>query len=64
LFFRPIYGRPLLSQLLVTFAFVLVVAGIIREFYGSPTRTVEESPNSATALSSAAFSFSALRPEP
>jgi branched-subunit amino acid ABC-type transport system permease component len=38
LFFRPIYRRPLLTQLLVTFAFVLVVAGIIREFYGASTR--------------------------
>jgi branched-subunit amino acid ABC-type transport system permease component len=33
-FFRPIYRRPLLTQLLVTFAFVLIIAGIVREFWG------------------------------
>jgi branched-subunit amino acid ABC-type transport system permease component len=35
LFFRPIYGRPLLTQLLVTFAFVLIIAGIIRAVWGA-----------------------------
>ena len=40
-FFRPIYRRPLLTQLLVTFAFVLVVAGVVREIYGARTRTTE-----------------------
>ena len=33
-FFRPIYRRPLLTQLLVTFAFVLIIAGIVREVWG------------------------------
>jgi branched-subunit amino acid ABC-type transport system permease component len=33
-FFRPIYNRTLLTQLLVTFAFVLIITGIVREFYG------------------------------
>jgi branched-subunit amino acid ABC-type transport system permease component len=36
-FFRPIYRRPLLTQLLVTFAFVLVVAGALRKVYGATT---------------------------
>jgi branched-chain amino acid transport system permease protein len=40
-FFRPIYRRPLLTQLLVTFAFVLIIAGVIRKVYGAATRTVE-----------------------
>jgi len=44
LFFRPIYGRPLLTQLLVTFAFVLIIQGIIRSFYGAPTRTTDVPP--------------------
>jgi branched-chain amino acid transport system permease protein len=39
-FFRPIYNRPLLAQLLVTFAFVLIVAGIVREVYGNTTRQI------------------------
>jgi branched-subunit amino acid ABC-type transport system permease component len=34
-FFRPIYGRPLLTQLLVTFAFVLIIAGLIRWVWGA-----------------------------
>lgn len=34
-FFRPIYRRPLLTQLLVTFAFVLIIAGIIRRVWGA-----------------------------
>ena len=33
-FFRPIYKRTLLTQLLVTFAFVLIITGIVREFWG------------------------------
>ena len=40
-FFRPIYRRALLTQLLVTFAFVLIVNGVIREFYGASTRSVD-----------------------
>ena len=40
-FFRPIYRRPLLTQLLVTFAFVLIIAGVMRKVYGAATRTVE-----------------------
>jgi branched-subunit amino acid ABC-type transport system permease component len=43
-FFRPIYRRPLLTQLLVTFSFVLIVNGIIREFYGAPTRSTDVPP--------------------
>jgi branched-subunit amino acid ABC-type transport system permease component len=40
LFFRPIYNRPLLAQLLVTFAFVLIIAGIQREVWGRTTRQI------------------------
>jgi branched-subunit amino acid ABC-type transport system permease component len=43
-FFRPIYRRPLLTQLLVTFSFVLIVNGILREFYGAPTRSTDVPP--------------------
>jgi branched-chain amino acid transport system permease protein len=35
MFFRPIYGRPLLTQLLVTFALVLIIAGIVRKVWGA-----------------------------
>jgi branched-chain amino acid transport system permease protein len=35
LVFRPIYRRPLLTQLLVTFALVLIVAGIQRKIWGA-----------------------------
>jgi branched-chain amino acid transport system permease protein len=38
-FFRPIYNRPLLTQLLVTFAFVLIITGLAREFWGANTFT-------------------------
>ena len=38
-FFRPIYNRPLLTQLLVTFAFVLIITGIVREFWGPSSFT-------------------------
>jgi branched-chain amino acid transport system permease protein len=44
LFFRPIYNRPLLAQLLVTFAFVLIIAGVQREVWGAPTRQVTTPP--------------------
>ena len=40
LFFRPIYNRPLLAQLLVTFAFVLIIAGVQREVWGRTTRSI------------------------
>ena len=43
-FFRPIYARPLLTQLLVTFAFVLIVNGIIRYFYGGATLSTDTPP--------------------
>ena len=43
-FFRPIYRRPLLTQLLVTFAFVLIIAGVIRKVYGARTRTTDVPP--------------------
>jgi len=39
LFFRPIYHRPLLTQLLVTFAFVLIIQGIVREVWGPQSAT-------------------------
>jgi branched-subunit amino acid ABC-type transport system permease component len=42
-FFRPIYRRPLLTQLLVTFAFVLILAGIFRNFW-DPTVTSTPTP--------------------
>ncbi len=35
LVFRPIYRRPLLTQLLVTFALVLVIAGVQRRIWGA-----------------------------
>ena len=34
-FFRPIYNRALLTQLLVTFAFVLVIAAVVRQVWGN-----------------------------
>jgi branched-subunit amino acid ABC-type transport system permease component len=43
-FFRPIYRRPLLTQLLVTFAFVLIIQGIVREIWGPQTFTVPVPP--------------------
>jgi branched-subunit amino acid ABC-type transport system permease component len=43
-FFRPIYRRTLLTQLLVTFSFVLIINGILREFYGAPTRSTDVPP--------------------
>jgi branched-subunit amino acid ABC-type transport system permease component len=43
-FFRPIYRRPLLTQLLVTFAFVLIIAGIVREFWGPQSFTTPVPP--------------------
>src|SRR5436305_12491037 len=33
--FRPIYSRPLLTQLLVTFGLVLVLDGVLRGIYGT-----------------------------
>jgi len=33
--FRPIYRRPLLTQLLVTFALVLIIAGVVRKVWGA-----------------------------
>jgi branched-subunit amino acid ABC-type transport system permease component len=43
-FFRPIYRRTLLTQLLVTFSFVLIINGVIRNFYGAPTRSTDVPP--------------------
>jgi branched-subunit amino acid ABC-type transport system permease component len=40
-FFRPIYNQPLLTQLLVTFAFVLIITGLAREFWGATTFTTD-----------------------
>lgn len=34
-FFRPIYRRPLLAQLIVTFSFVLIITGLVRRFWGA-----------------------------
>jgi branched-subunit amino acid ABC-type transport system permease component len=44
LFFRPIYRRPLLTQLLVTFALVFIVNGIVREVWGPTTQSVSTPP--------------------
>lgn len=44
LFFRPIYRRPLLTQLLVTFAFVLIIAGIVRKVWGPTGESVSVPP--------------------
>ncbi|MGI9657339.1 MAG: branched-chain amino acid ABC transporter permease [Gaiellaceae bacterium] len=44
IFFRPIYRRPLLTQLLVTFALVLIVAGVVREFWGPTAFTTSIPP--------------------
>lgn len=43
-FFRPIYRRPLLTQLLVTFAFVLIIAGIIRRVWGAQGESTSTPP--------------------
>ena len=43
-FFRPIYGRPLLTQLLVTFSFVLIFQGIIREVWGATGESTTSPP--------------------
>lgn len=43
-FFRPIYSRPLLTQLLVTFAFVLILAGIVRFFWGAEGESTSAPP--------------------
>ena len=43
-FFRPIYRRTLLTQLLVTFSFVLIINGVLRNFYGAPTRSTDVPP--------------------
>jgi branched-subunit amino acid ABC-type transport system permease component len=38
LVFRRIYRRPVLTQLIVTFAFVLIIGGAMRQFYGTEAR--------------------------
>ena len=43
-FFRPIYGRTLLTQLLVTFSFVLIFQGIIREVWGATGESTTSPP--------------------
>jgi branched-chain amino acid transport system permease protein len=43
-FFRPIYRRPLLTQLIVTFAFVLIIAGVVREFWGAEGESTQAPP--------------------
>jgi branched-chain amino acid transport system permease protein len=44
LFFRPIYRRALLTQLLVTFALVLIVAGIVRKVWGAQGESTDAPP--------------------
>jgi branched-chain amino acid transport system permease protein len=44
LFFRPIYRRALLTQLLVTFALVLIVAGIVRKLWGAQGESTDAPP--------------------
>ena len=41
---RPVYGRANLTQLIVTFALVLMVGGIVRGIYGSTPRSTETPP--------------------
>jgi branched-chain amino acid transport system permease protein len=41
---RLIYGQTLLTQLLVTFAFVLIIGGMVRAIYGSQPRVTETPP--------------------
>jgi branched-chain amino acid transport system permease protein len=41
-FFRPIYKRPLLTQLLVTFSFVLIISGVVREVWGNQGKAVDK----------------------
>ena len=36
--FRRIYQRPVLTQLIVTFAFVLIIGGAMRELYGTQAK--------------------------
>jgi len=38
LVFRRIYARPVLTQLIVTFAFVLIIGGAMRELYGTQAK--------------------------
>jgi len=38
LVFRRIYQRPVLTQLIVTFAFVLIIGGAMRQIYGTEAR--------------------------
>ena len=42
--FRPIYGRPLLTQLLVTFALVLIISGIQRKIWGAQGESTSTPP--------------------
>ena len=44
IFFRPIYRRTLLTQLLVTFSFVLIIAGIVRKVWGPGGESVTVPP--------------------
>lgn len=41
---RPIYGRPNLTQLIVTFGLVLMIGGIVRGIYGSTPRSTRTPP--------------------
>jgi branched-chain amino acid transport system permease protein len=43
-FFRPIYRRPLLTQLIVTFSFALIIAGVVRYQIGGGGTTTHGPP--------------------
>src|SRR3954453_3346666 len=43
-FFRPIYRRPLLTQLIVTFAFAFIIPGLMRYFGGAGGTTPQAPP--------------------
>ena len=43
-FFRLIYRRNLLTQLLVTFAFVLIISGVVREVWGNQGKAIDAPP--------------------
>jgi branched-chain amino acid transport system permease protein len=43
-FFRPIYGRALLTQLIVTFAFAFIISGLMRYVWGAGGTTTNAPP--------------------
>jgi branched-subunit amino acid ABC-type transport system permease component len=54
---RPIYSRPLLTQLIVTFGLVLVIAGVVRGLWGSTALDTDSPPvlDSSVAILDRAF---------